>query len=557
VSDADIDAALAELDRKKLVPPGADVLTAPLSPPAAPRSGPPPEEAPLDFPAKIVSVPGRSGRMQTLPIDNEGEFAKPLERAAIMNLGLDNDTIESIYRQSGREVVRDENGRVLVIDRRKGVAVPVLSETKGLGLAEHLVPLAMAGAAAMGGGPGEEMAGAAEQIPGVGPAIATGMRFVGRRVLGRALKAGVAQFGTEEAARGLARSATGLDVPMDVKGAAERGLTTAKWQGATEGIGYGLARAGGVSPRAASETLAEPVLPHPGTTPGRAGVMFEKPAAIPFSGTPNLDVARSVGAKLDAAFKTMTPGRLATEDLLGSIQKSGAVIDIRPTLDALRKAAPTPVGQANRQAFARVNRLYNDIVDTYLRPATPKGAAIRSTVSPQQADEIAHLIDGEVGDAWGKNPKSPYAKAIKGVYIAHKDSFYKQVGGLGEAAAQTKEQLDALRELADRASEAKKESPENFVKGMFGPSGVNRESNFDALHKAEPYLGTGRAIESAIRRANTKGEWTGSDARMAHYWFTMLLRTAARPAAKLMNLTSKMPGVYYSYDSEPRRQEGP
>lgn len=506
--------------------------------PANPMAGQPENPAPPLHP-KTISIMSRNGQPMEIPIDETRGIAdSPTERAAIMGLGISNDDLARIYGAAGHEIVREENGRPLAIDRRNRVAIPIFNEHR-FSPADVAVPTIMAATTTLAGGPKSWLADAAEGVPGVGPALATGMRFVGNRILGRAASAGLGQFATEEAIRGGARAATGVPFPMDTAGAAKRAATTAAVQAGTEGLGYGLARAGGVSKQAASETAAQPVLMGKGG--GRVGQMFERPASVPFSGTPNLDVANQIGDRINAAFKTLTPGRLATEDIMKQAEGAGAKVDIRPLLRSIRANTPAqPVGRVQQSIASRMEDLHNSVT-ARLRPKGQPNGAIRTMVSPKEADDIAHAIDDEFTSARGDMKDSPYANRVKSVYMAHKDAFYKALPGTRDAAQQTKSQIDAIRDLADRAADVK--NPESFVKTMFGPDGPNRESNFAALREAEKYLGTGHDLEMAVRRVSNKAEWTASDQGLIHGLVNGLARLG-RPAAKLINVTSKVPGAY-------------
>jgi hypothetical protein len=495
-----------------------------------------------------------------LPIDNDGEAATPVERAAIMNLGMSNDDIEKLYRQAGMHTIRDRIGRVHLVDQARGVAVPIINDEKS-NMSDMALPVAegvLAGAA--GGGAGSEAEGAL-----MGP-----VRWAGRSVLGRALKAGAAQFAGEEAFRGGMRAATGKQIPMDVAGAAERGAGTAALQAGMEGGGRAVAMSGGVSPRVSNETMrAGPIEKLRRTSPFGVG-------AITGEQSPEMEVGRGLLGKISDTMAEKTASRQAAEDIIGQATKQKVKIPVKNFMVALSKrGAALPLGGSEKRETRQLIGLWNDIKQSYLLPkrngVPVPGGAMRDFVSPEQAETIRQSLY-KIARFDKNGDPTLFEKAARDLYGKFREDFYGSLQPLGAEQVKTKRFMDTMEEIKDRVSA---KNPETFVREMFGWDAPNKQSNLDALRQAEKYLGTNGKIEGDIRRLVAKRQWSDADRGLARGAAESLDKvrlsaSAGRAIGKYMELggrplaawkaskfapqrakiTSQYPGVYAS-EKEP------
>jgi len=496
-----------------------------------------------------------------LPIDNDGEAASPQERFAIMNVGMSNDDIEKMYREAGMETVRDRIGRVHLIDSARGVAVPIINDERAKA-SDMALPVGLSLASLAAGGPAGAEAG--------GGRLMEPIRWAGRSVLGRALKAGGAQFIGEEAFRGGMRAATGKPVPMDPAGAGMRAGMTAGVQAAMEGGGRAIASSGGVSPRVSNETM-------------RAGPIEKARRISPFGfgayrageASPEMEVGKSILGSIGKRMGETSASRQAADQIVAEATKQKIKIPIRDFMVALSKrAAKMPLGKPEKLEARRLDELWHDIAESYLRPRWGNGqpkpqAAIKDWVTPQEAETIRATLY-KLARFDKKGDATLFEKSVRDLYGNFREGFYSGLKPLGPEMVKTKKFMDTLGDLERRVNEV---NPETFVREMFSWDAVHKQSNLEALREAETILGTNGKLEADIRRVAAKRQWSDADRGTAHHVTDAirkvgLVMAGSRPVGKYAQLggrplaaataymmepshkntgiTSKYPGVYVS-----------
>jgi hypothetical protein len=342
--------------------------------------------------------------------------------------------------------------------------------------------------------------------------------------VGEGIGAGGLHYATQAATAPFTGQTPSLSQSADV------GAQTAKYGALGELLPAALGQAGlasgGVSQEARAQMRARPAY-QPTISARRA---------IP----PDLEL--QIGDRLKALTesKNITPGRIATTDLLNSVEKSGARVDIRPTLDAFDQK----IGELNQglspqeSSAARVlQRMRDKLVQTHLQA----GPAARGDVSPTQMDQIA-LSLRKVAN-FGKPGPTITESAARDVYRAHKNSLYDQLGGLGETAKATKTRLDAMEEMSNFISENKPQGAVASIgKGLLNPGDIQSQSAIRALDTLEGELGTGGKIKDAIRKAAMGRTLTAEERPFLGFWERLAERLAARPVGKFFMGAAKPVG---------------
>lgn len=255
---------------------------------------------------------------------------------------------------------------------------------------------------------------------------------------------------------------------------------------------------------------------------------------------PQQEAGQRVLDALNSATKDMSPGRLANQDLIDSLDKNGARIGIKDTLDSLNKAIPAkPTGSAQKSVATAIENMRDDIIQNYLGGG--QGRAIRMDVGPKDMDAISQALSDEAYRYSGDPKETKAASALRQVLHDHRNSFYNQVGGMREAAANTHDYLDAIQYLERYVSE---KTPEGFARQIgegTTQDDVQAQSALKALRTFQNQ--TGIDLESQLQRLGMQQRFRGGQqgGRLGRMEY-VAERAFSRPVAKFGAVAAKPAG---------------